>query len=136
MLWSLRRSPASAITRRSSATPASTALSVSKWDLVLPAMIWARVVLPLPGGPQRRIEENSRSDSIARRRSLPGPMISSCPDKFFDGARAHPRRQRRFAFHPFPQRVIEEVHGRKYSMRGKRNPRRHTKENRKNTKNY
>ena len=39
----------------------------------------ASVVLPVPGGPHNKIEENSRSDSMARRKSRPGPTRSSCP---------------------------------------------------------
>ena len=43
------------------------------------ALSKASVVLPVPGGPHNKIEENSRSDSIARRKSRPGPTRSSCP---------------------------------------------------------
>ncbi len=35
--------------------------------------------MPVPGGPVKRMEEKSLSVSIARRSSLPGAMISSCP---------------------------------------------------------
>ncbi len=41
-------------------------------------MICASVVFPVPGGPEK-MTEGSRSASIARRRSLPGARICSCP---------------------------------------------------------
>ncbi len=41
-------------------------------------MIRARVVFPLPGGPEK-ITEGKRSASIARRKSFPGPRICSWP---------------------------------------------------------
>ena len=56
-------------------------------DLVVLAMIWAQhqqadaVVLPVPGGPQRMIEGNMQSASMARaqcdatHRRLPGPRM-------------------------------------------------------------
>ena len=61
-----------------SATPASTALRVTNRLAVVLAMTRARVVLPVPGGPERSIEE-SWSFWIARRRSRPGPTMCSCP---------------------------------------------------------
>jgi hypothetical protein len=75
----LRLSNAFSITLRNSALPAMTAESVSKWGFVVLAMTCARVVLPVPGGPQSNMDENSRSASIALRKSLPGPTISSRP---------------------------------------------------------
>jgi hypothetical protein len=71
--------PASVTTRRMSATPARTALRVSKCDFVVLAMIIASVVLPVPGGPQKMMEEKRRSVSMARRSSLPGPRMCSWP---------------------------------------------------------
>jgi hypothetical protein len=56
----------------------STPLSLSKRDWVAAAMISARLVLPVPGGPKRRMEE-MRSASMARRRSLPWARMCSCP---------------------------------------------------------
>ena len=61
-----------------------TALKVIKCALVCMAMISARVVLPVPGGPHK-IREGTRSFSINSRRILPGPIRSFCPtnsDKF------------------------------------------------------
>ena len=50
-LCRLRRSCASWMAERMSATPARTALMMMKWELVVLAMTWASVVLPVPGGP-------------------------------------------------------------------------------------
>src|SRR5581483_4339652 len=77
--YKLNRSCASSTIRRISATPASTALKVSKWEDVLFAIMLASDVLPVPGGPHKIIEENRRSASTARRSNFPGPRISSCP---------------------------------------------------------
>ena len=41
-------------------------------------MTLAKVVLPVPGGPWK-INEVKRSDSIARRNSLPGARMWACP---------------------------------------------------------
>ena len=46
--------------------------------VVVPAMSWARVVLPVPGGPQR-ITEDRRSASIRARSGMPGPSRCSWP---------------------------------------------------------
>ena len=46
-----RRTKALAITLRMSATVLSTPLNLSTRALVVPAMISARLVLPVPGGP-------------------------------------------------------------------------------------
>ncbi len=73
-----RRALARATTSRTSLTPALTADSVSKERAVTPAMRRARVVLPVPGGPQR-ITDVSRSASIRRRRGAPGPRRCSWP---------------------------------------------------------
>ena len=99
-----RRRCAPATTLRMSATPAITALIVSKCDFVPRAMTAARLVLPVPGGPQR-ISEESRSASMARRRSWPGPTISSWPKYSVERARAHPGGERLV---PVP-RAAEEV---------------------------
>ena len=64
--------------RRRSATPAPTALTASKAELVMVATMRARVVLPLPGGPQRT-SEGRASSSRARRSTEPGPTACSCP---------------------------------------------------------
>ena len=81
---------ASAIVLRMSATPASTALSVAKCDCVELAMMVASVVFPVPGGPHRMMEENSRSLSMARRKRLPGPTIWDCP-RYSSSVRARMR---------------------------------------------
>src|SRR3989442_11750919 len=72
------RSRASATTRRRSATPEATADTGSKCELVIAAMMRARVVLPVPGGPQK-ISEGSRSSSMARRSNRPSPTRCSWP---------------------------------------------------------
>ena len=73
-----RRRLAASTSLRRSLTPASTALRLLKWARVVAAMIRARVVLPTPGGPCR-IKLPTRSASIARRSSRPGPRIASWP---------------------------------------------------------
>src|SRR5205809_161728 len=73
-----RRFVAAAITRRISATLLSTPLIRINLACVISAMILASVVFPLPGGPEK-ITDGSRSASIARRKSLPGARICSCP---------------------------------------------------------
>ena len=78
--WWASRSRAASTSARRSFTPASTALRLLKWARVLPAMIRARVVLPVPGGPCR-IRLPTRSAAMARRSSRPGPRIASCPTK-------------------------------------------------------
>src|SRR5947209_88071 len=69
---------APAITRRISATLLSTPLSRTNLACVISAMIWASVVFPVPGGPER-ITDGKRSASIARRSNFPGPRICSWP---------------------------------------------------------
>lgn len=66
-----RRLRARSTTSRTSLTPAVTAERVSKALAVVAAMTLARVVLPVPGGPQRMTEER-RSASIRARRGRPG----------------------------------------------------------------
>jgi hypothetical protein len=61
-----------------SATVLSTPLRRSNRDFVAPAMTWAKVVFPVPGGP-KRISEDTRSASIARRRSFPFPRMCCWP---------------------------------------------------------
>ena len=73
-----RRSLASSMFRRRSATPALTALRGTKCDDVTRAINRASVVLPLPGGPHRIIEP-TRSSSMARRSSCSGPTRCSWP---------------------------------------------------------
>ena len=58
--------------------PLVTALKFTKLDLVRFAIIWARVVFPTPGGPQKIMEETLSSSSI-RRRSIPSPSRCFCP---------------------------------------------------------
>jgi hypothetical protein len=70
-LRSPRRCWARATTSRTSLTPAVTAESVSKALAVCPAITWARVVFPVPGGPQR-ITDDRRSASISTRRGARG----------------------------------------------------------------
>ena len=72
------RFTADAITRRRSATLLSTPLRRSKREAVALAMISASVVFPVPGGPKRMIEE-IRSASIARRSNFPAPRMCPCP---------------------------------------------------------
>src|SRR3990172_7615753 len=67
---------------RRSATPALTALTGLKKELVLLAMTLARVVLPLPGGPQRIIE-GSRPPSIAFLSTRPSPTRCFWPTNSF-----------------------------------------------------
>src|SRR6266446_7822985 len=69
---------APAITRRISATLLSTPLSRTNLACVISAMIWASVVFPVPGGPDK-ITDGKRSASIARRSNFPGPRICSWP---------------------------------------------------------
>ena len=79
-LWWASRSRAASTSARRSFTPASTALRLLKWARVLPAMIRAKVVLPVPGGPCR-IRFPTRSAAMARRSRRPGPRIASWPTK-------------------------------------------------------
>jgi hypothetical protein len=58
--------------------PLVTALKFTKPDLVRPAMILARVVLPTPGGPQNIMEGTMSFSSICRR-ILPFPNRCSWP---------------------------------------------------------
>ena len=71
-----RMSLASLITCLSSATPEATALTCLKLAWVWEAMIRARVVFPLPGGPQSTIE-GRRSASMLVLRALPLPIRCS-----------------------------------------------------------
>ena len=75
---SASRSRAPAITSRTSFTPAVTAESDTKARSVVDATTVARVVLPVPGGPQRMIEE-SRSASMRLRSGAPGPSRCCWP---------------------------------------------------------
>jgi hypothetical protein len=53
--------------------PEVTAEKGTKWDDVSDAITRARVVFPLPGGPQK-MSDGTRSAAIARRRNPSGPM--------------------------------------------------------------
>src|SRR5450759_4302258 len=74
----VRRSRAASMERRMSATPDVTAETSAKNALVVLAMTFARLVLPLPAGPYR-ISEESSSRSMALRSAVPGPTASSWP---------------------------------------------------------
>ena len=69
---------ARSITSRTSLTPAVTALSVLNGSSSLVATICARVVLPVPGGPQSMNDE-SLPESIIRRNTAPRPTKCVCP---------------------------------------------------------
>src|SRR5216684_1340099 len=69
---------ASSMTCLISLIPESTAENSMNSALVMWAMIWARVVLPTPGGPQKMIDPGS-SRSICRRNGFPGARMCSCP---------------------------------------------------------
>ena len=72
------RARARSITSRTSLTVADTAESCSKARLVVAATTWAKVVLPVPGGPQKMAEDR-RSASTSARNGRPGPTRCSCP---------------------------------------------------------
>src|SRR5450759_892654 len=74
----VRRSRAASMERRMSATPDVTAETSAKNALVVLAMTFARLVLPLPAGPYR-ISEESSSRSMALRSAVPGPTASFWP---------------------------------------------------------
>jgi len=71
---------ASAQTSFRSLIPLITALICTKWASVVFAMICANVVFPVPGGPERMMEE-SVSCSMAERSAVPSPTTCSCPMK-------------------------------------------------------
>ena len=73
-----RLSSACCITPRISLMPLVTAEKSMNAARVRRAMIWARVVLPTPGGPQKIIEA-IWSPSISRRSTLPSPSRCACP---------------------------------------------------------
>ena len=73
-----RRTTAAEIALRTSATLEVTPESRTNSELLTRAMISARLVLPVPGGPERIIELK-RSESIARRSSCPSPRRWDCP---------------------------------------------------------
>jgi hypothetical protein len=66
------RARAAAITSRTSFTPAVAADSETNWRFVRDATTDASVVLPVPGGPHRRIDD-SRSVSMRARSGAPRP---------------------------------------------------------------
>ena len=76
--YSSRWRLASSMAWRMSATPASTAFSEMKRLFVPLAMTRARVVLPVPGGPEK-ISDESWSFWMARRSRRPGPTMCSWP---------------------------------------------------------
>ena len=59
-------------------TPSVTALNGTNTRCDVVATRWARVVLPLPGGPQKIIEPGTPR-SIASRSGLPGASRCACP---------------------------------------------------------
>ena len=73
-----RRALAPATVSLTSFTPAETADRPTNARLVAPAMRRAKVVLPVPGGPQSTAEL-SRSASMSARRGRPGASRCSCP---------------------------------------------------------
>ena len=89
-----RAASASAITALMSLMPASTALKATKCACVVAASMRARVVLPVPGGPQRMID-CSASRSMASRSGLPGATRCCLADELVQRARAHAVGQRR-----------------------------------------
>ena len=66
------------ITSRTSFTPDCTALNVKNGACNCCDMMWARVVFPTPGGPQR-MKDEIFPPSIIRRSTAPGPTRCSCP---------------------------------------------------------
>src|ERR1700676_1139999 len=73
-----RARSASAMTCLISLIPASTAENSMNSALVMRAMIFASVVLPVPGGPQK-IRDPVSSRSICVCSGFPGPIKCSCP---------------------------------------------------------
>ncbi len=59
-------------------TPDCTALNVKNGACNCCDMMWARVVFPTPGGPQR-MKDEIFPPSIIRRSTAPGPTRCSCP---------------------------------------------------------
>jgi len=76
--WRRARSSAWATASRMSFTPADTADIWTKAAFVAPASSRARVVFPVPGGPQR-MSEGRAPPSTARRSRRPGPVRCSWP---------------------------------------------------------
>ena len=103
-----RRWRARSITSRTSFTPAVTALSCSKARFVLPATARARVVLPVPGGPQK-MALVSRSFSTSRRSGRPGLDQVLLADDVVEGARPQARRQRGLRLQALLRGGAEEV---------------------------
>ena len=93
---SASRRRASAIASRTSLTPAVTADRATNALAVAPAISRARVVLPVPGGPQR-ITDDSRSASIRARRGRPGRQQVVLADDLVERLWPHPGGQRRLA---------------------------------------
>ncbi len=73
-----RASRAPWMAARTSAVPALTAESGTKRAPVSAAITRASVVLPVPGGP-KKIIENSSARSMAARSTVPGPTTLSWP---------------------------------------------------------
>src|SRR5437764_6299392 len=69
---------AAARARRISATLLSTPLKRTNLACVMSAMMWASVVFPVPGGPER-ITDGKRSALIARLNNFPGARMCSWP---------------------------------------------------------
>ena len=70
----------------------------------------ARVVLPVPGGPQR-ITDDSRSASMRARSGRPGAEQVLLADDVVEGAGPQPGGQRRLAGQPLRARPREQVLG-------------------------
>src|ERR1700722_12317336 len=118
-----RARSASVITCLISLIPAITAENSMKSALVMPAMILASVVLPVPGGPQKIIEVGS-SCSIARRNGFPGPSrccwptnSSSVCGRMRSASGAWRRFDAAAAIGGVSKRLIREVLGSRFEVR-------------------
>ena len=105
-----RRRSASAMASRTSFTPAAVAESVVRCLAVVSARRRARVVLPVPAGPQR-MEETTRSDSARTRSGAPGATRCSWPT-ISSSVRGRRRVAKRgLALEAAVRGVAEEGHG-------------------------
>jgi hypothetical protein len=83
-------------------TPAVTALREMNSRSVVLAMTVARVVLPVPAGPQPvGLDERPEGRALAEQVGLAGDLVEAC--------RAHACRQRRLLAQSLLQRGLEEV---------------------------
>ena len=89
-----RRWAACATTRRISATLLSTALRRSKRAAVAPAITWASVVLPVPGGPNKITEEilsaSIRTVAHVTEVAVAGSDCATLPPAIFEALFKHP----------------------------------------------